>query len=279
MNELEEPLARSRGVHPRAARVGHLSLRKLSEMAGISNPYLSQIERGPAQAVGRDPPADRPGARDQLRDPLRAGRHPRAPRGRDRPRHEIRRDPWLNEEQKKTLVQIYESFRAERRAARLRPGGARRDSVSSRPTRRATRTPRRRRFPSDPESGGARRAFRSHCDRARRPLPALVAARPAGHRRQRRHERVRAGAGGLARPGGRRHHGLRARWARPAHRGGGGARVPGGPRRRPVPPTWPRSSCPRPSTRSPSRWSRSCATAPSTSCTPTTGCRAWPATG
>ena len=27
-------------------RVGHLSLRKLSEMAGISNPYLSQIERG-----------------------------------------------------------------------------------------------------------------------------------------------------------------------------------------------------------------------------------------
>src|SRR6187549_2255734 len=27
-------------------RIGHLSLRKLSDMAGISNPYLSQIERG-----------------------------------------------------------------------------------------------------------------------------------------------------------------------------------------------------------------------------------------
>ena len=27
-------------------RSGHLSLRKLSELAGISNPYLSQIERG-----------------------------------------------------------------------------------------------------------------------------------------------------------------------------------------------------------------------------------------
>src|SRR5450432_1973437 len=27
-------------------RLGQLSLRKLSEMAGISNPYLSQIERG-----------------------------------------------------------------------------------------------------------------------------------------------------------------------------------------------------------------------------------------
>jgi hypothetical protein len=34
---------------------------------------------------------------------------------------EIRRDPWLNEEQKKTLVQIYESFRAERRAAGFGP--------------------------------------------------------------------------------------------------------------------------------------------------------------
>ena len=27
-------------------RIDHLSLRKLSELAGISNPYLSQIERG-----------------------------------------------------------------------------------------------------------------------------------------------------------------------------------------------------------------------------------------
>src|SRR3954468_21981140 len=27
-------------------RVGHMSLRKLSELAGVSNPYLSQIERG-----------------------------------------------------------------------------------------------------------------------------------------------------------------------------------------------------------------------------------------
>ena len=34
---------------------------------------------------------------------------------------EIRRDIWLNEEQKKTLVQIYESFRAERRAAGFEP--------------------------------------------------------------------------------------------------------------------------------------------------------------
>ena len=34
---------------------------------------------------------------------------------------ELRRDPWLSEEQKKTLVQIYETFRSERRAAGFGP--------------------------------------------------------------------------------------------------------------------------------------------------------------
>ena len=54
-----------------------LSLRRLSELAGISNPYLSQIERGPAPALGRDPPADRQGVAHLRRDALRAGRDPR----------------------------------------------------------------------------------------------------------------------------------------------------------------------------------------------------------
>src|SRR5580700_12287049 len=38
-----------------------LSLRRLSELAGISNPYLSQIERA-TPALRRDTPADREGA-------------------------------------------------------------------------------------------------------------------------------------------------------------------------------------------------------------------------
>ena len=43
----EGPLARPRVLHPRAARDRPgSSLRRLSELAGISNPYLSQIERG-----------------------------------------------------------------------------------------------------------------------------------------------------------------------------------------------------------------------------------------
>jgi transcriptional regulator with XRE-family HTH domain len=94
-------------------RVGHLSLRKLSEMAGISNPYLSQIERGlrkpsaeilqqlaRALEISSETLYVRAGildARDSTSD-LNA---------------EIRRDPHINEDQKKTLIRIYESFRHE----------------------------------------------------------------------------------------------------------------------------------------------------------------------
>ena len=70
--------ARSSGSSASSAR---LSLRRLSELAGISNPYLSQIERGLRRPVGRDPPADRQGPAHLGRDPLRPGRHPRAPDG------------------------------------------------------------------------------------------------------------------------------------------------------------------------------------------------------
>ena len=102
-------------------RVGHLSLRKLSEMAGISNPYLSQIERGL-----RKPSAE---ILQQIARALEISSETLYVRAGILEAHdgdtdlitEIRRDPWLNEEQKKTLVQIYESFRSERRAAGYGP--------------------------------------------------------------------------------------------------------------------------------------------------------------
>ncbi len=102
-------------------RVGHLSLRKLSEMAGISNPYLSQIERGL-----RKPSAE---ILQQIARALEISSETLYIRAGILEAHEgdtdliteIRRDPWLNEEQKKTLVQIYESFRAEREAAGFGP--------------------------------------------------------------------------------------------------------------------------------------------------------------
>lgn len=102
-------------------RLGHLSLRKLSEMAGISNPYLSQIERGL-----RKPSAE---ILQQIARALEISSetlYVRAGILEDNTGAidlvvEIRRDPWLSEEQKKTLVQIYETFRAERAGAGFGP--------------------------------------------------------------------------------------------------------------------------------------------------------------
>ena len=94
-------------------RVGHLSLRKLSDMAGISNPYLSQIERGL-----RKPSAE---ILQQIARALQISAetlYVRAGILEERTGTadlvgEILRDPFLNEDQKKTLVRIYDSFRHE----------------------------------------------------------------------------------------------------------------------------------------------------------------------
>jgi transcriptional regulator with XRE-family HTH domain len=94
-------------------RITHLSLRKLSELAGISNPYLSQIERGM-----RKPSAD---ILQQIARALEISAetlYVRAGILDERPAEgdlsgEIRRDPYLSEEQKKALLRIYLSFRYE----------------------------------------------------------------------------------------------------------------------------------------------------------------------
>jgi transcriptional regulator with XRE-family HTH domain len=93
-------------------RIDHLSLRKLSELAGISNPYLSQIERGL-----RKPSAE---ILQQIARALEISAetlYVRAGILEERDGSdlvgEIRRDPKLTEEQKKTLIRIYTSFRHE----------------------------------------------------------------------------------------------------------------------------------------------------------------------
>lgn len=111
-------------------RVGHLSLRKLSEMAGISNPYLSQIERGlrkPSAEILQQIARALEISSETLY--IRAGIL-EAHGGETDLVFEIRRDPWLDEEQKKTLVQIYESFRSERRAAGFGPVDAAEGEIS-----------------------------------------------------------------------------------------------------------------------------------------------------
>lgn len=93
--------------------VGQMSLRKLSEAAGVSNPYLSQIERGlrrpsaeilqqiaRALEISSETLYVRAGILDEPADMVD-------------PIVEIRRDPTITEEQKKSLVRIYQSFRRE----------------------------------------------------------------------------------------------------------------------------------------------------------------------
>lgn len=134
MNELEERWRDLGGFIREQRRVGHLSLRKLSEMAGISNPYLSQIERGL-----RKPSAE---ILQQIARALEISSETLYVRAgilevRDGDSDliaEIGRDAWLSEEQKRTLIQIYGSFRAERSAAGFGPPDIvdRGDSDSSR---------------------------------------------------------------------------------------------------------------------------------------------------
>ncbi|MCX7619505.1 MAG: helix-turn-helix domain-containing protein [Acidimicrobiales bacterium] len=131
MSELEQRWRELGEFIREQRRIGHLSLRKLSEMAGISNPYLSQIERGL-----RKPSAE---ILQQIARSLQISAetlYVRAGILEERDTEfdlvaEIKRDPYLNEEQKKTLVHIYESFRAQQRArgqAEPREGNGRRPS-------------------------------------------------------------------------------------------------------------------------------------------------------
>ena len=87
-----------------------LSLRKLSELAGISNPYLSQIERGLRKpsaeilqgiAKGLKISAETLYVRAGILDESAESDVEAA----------VRADPSITERQKQTLLEIYQSFR------------------------------------------------------------------------------------------------------------------------------------------------------------------------
>jgi transcriptional regulator with XRE-family HTH domain len=102
-----------------------LSLRRLSELAGISNPYLSQIERG----------LRRPSAEilQQIAKALRISAETlyvqagilEAPVGSPDLTRAILADQTISEEQKQALVRIYLSFRREHEDEHGRSAGAR----------------------------------------------------------------------------------------------------------------------------------------------------------
>jgi transcriptional regulator with XRE-family HTH domain len=99
------------GEFIREQRAGaRLSLRRLSDMAGISNPYLSQIERGlrkpSAEILQQIAKALRISAETLY---VRAGILEERVSDHDLV-GEILRDPMLTEDQKQTLVRVYLSF-------------------------------------------------------------------------------------------------------------------------------------------------------------------------
>ena len=108
-----------------------LSLRNLSKLAGVSNPYLSQIERGlrnPSaeilQAIAKalDLSSETLYVRAGILDERKDGDVESA----------IARDPHLTEHQRATLLEMYRTFRAVSEAARVErqpPAGGDGDDV------------------------------------------------------------------------------------------------------------------------------------------------------
>jgi transcriptional regulator with XRE-family HTH domain len=94
-----------------------LSMRKLADLVGISNPYLSQIEHGLREPSDRVLEAISEHL-DVSADVLRA--HIDADDGDEEPAviAAIRADRSLNVRQRQALIEIYESFIAERRTRR-----------------------------------------------------------------------------------------------------------------------------------------------------------------
>jgi len=93
--------------------VARMSVRRLAESSGVSNPYLSQIERGlrkPSAEILQQIARALEISAETLY--VRAGILEERTGTADLV-GEILRDPFLTEDQKKTLVRIYDSFRHE----------------------------------------------------------------------------------------------------------------------------------------------------------------------
>ena len=125
-----------------------LSLRQLSELAGVSNPYLSQIERGlkkPSAEILQQLAKGLEVSAESLY--VRAGildeRHGDAPTTHGAAldtRGVIGADPQLTDRQKATLLDVYDSFVG----APAEPVRRRSTSKASTPTTSTTSTPKTR---------------------------------------------------------------------------------------------------------------------------------------
>jgi transcriptional regulator with XRE-family HTH domain len=94
--------------------VAEMSVRRLAELAGVSNPYLSQIERGLRRPSAEILQAIAKGLRISTESLyVRAGILEDSTTGSASVRDAINADPHLTSQQKQTLLTVYESFRHE----------------------------------------------------------------------------------------------------------------------------------------------------------------------
>jgi transcriptional regulator with XRE-family HTH domain len=95
-----------------------LSMRQFAEMAGISNPYLSQIERGHREPSRRVLDAIARSFEMSV-DALfaQAGIKPEREPQSTRVREAVEADPDLRPKQRRALLEIYEDLRSANRAA------------------------------------------------------------------------------------------------------------------------------------------------------------------
>ena len=111
MSDLGELIRRQRELH-------ELTLRQLAEMAGISNPYLSQIERGlrePSETVVEALAKNLELSADALYEQV--GQVRRKPDDDDGwpVVDAIRADPRLTAKQRTALLEVYDAFTGRRR--------------------------------------------------------------------------------------------------------------------------------------------------------------------
>jgi transcriptional regulator with XRE-family HTH domain len=100
----------------RQRELNALSMRQFAQMVGISNPYLSQIERGlrdPSEKVLDAIAQSLQMSADALYE--QAGVKPDGEDSESAVVEAIRADPALTARQRQALIQVYEAFAAQRR--------------------------------------------------------------------------------------------------------------------------------------------------------------------
>ena len=145
-----KPKVQEVGEFIRTQRAGaQMSLRKLAKLAGVSNPYLSQVERG----------LRRPSAEilNAIATALRVSSqtlYVKAGMLEEQPHPDVHTaimsDPILSEQQKQVLLQVYDSFREEtgrKRTNGKAAGASPRRPASASKKGKANGTPTARRTP------------------------------------------------------------------------------------------------------------------------------------